>query len=460
MSKDYYQSRFIKLMVLAFDVLIIIISFYLSNWFFGFDPWEAANIFLVLFILVWIVAAQMHQSYKFDQFWPIHSIIQNTVMAIGTHVPIFFLALLIIGVPVIDWYFIFNQYFFTAFLIIHSRLLYKLVYKYIEFSGYHSRKVIVVGTGKSGRALQKFFTRNNNGGYSFLGFFDNFPQEGVKKDLVMGRISDVKSFCKAHDVEEIFFALPNANHELLNDLKNFADANTIYFRIVPDFGNVQTDQFNVFLFDSVPILTTRNEPLGDSVNLTIKRAFDIVFSLAVICLIFPWLFPVIALAIKLDSPGPVLFKQLRCGKRNKLFECYKFRTMRVNDSTEKQASKDDPRITGIGRILRKTSLDEVPQFFNVLLGNMSVVGPRPHAITQLEEYSHLIKKLKIRHFITPGITGWAQVNGYRGETRTPELMAKRVEYDVKYMDNWSLFLDLKIIAKTFWQMLAGDKHAY
>ena len=460
MRKDYYQVRFTKILVLAFDILLIIAAFFISERLFGFEHPHATNLYLMLFILIWIISAQTHKSYHFNQFWSIQNIFQNILAAMISHLPLFLLVLILIPLPILNWLFIFNFYFFSAVLIIHSRLFYKLIYKYIEFSAYNSRKVIVIGTGKSGRALHKFFTKQASNGYSFMGFFDNFPEDRIDKKLVMGRISDVKNFCKAHDIDEIYFALPNANHELMSDLKNFADSNTIYFRITPDFGEVQGESFNVFLYDSVPIITTRNEPLGDDFNLTLKRTFDIIFSMAVVVLIFPWLFTIIALLIKLDSPGPIIFKQLRCGKKNRLFECYKFRTMRVNNETERQASKDDPRITRVGAILRKTSLDEIPQFFNVLLGNMSVVGPRPHAITQLEEYAHLIKKLKIRHFITPGITGYAQINGYRGETRTPEHMAERVRHDVIYMENWSLYLDLKIIALTVWTMIKGDKNAY
>jgi putative colanic acid biosynthesis UDP-glucose lipid carrier transferase len=151
---------------------------------------------------------------------------------------------------------------------------------------------------------------------------------------------------------------------------------------------------------------------------------------------------------------------MRPGKQNKLFDCYKFRTMRVNDNTEHQATKNDARITRVGAFLRKTSLDEIPQFFNVLLGNMSVVGPRPNMISQLQEYSSKIQNYRMRHFITPGITGYAQVHGFRGETKEIELMEKRVQYDVQYMENWSLWLDLKIISLTVWNAVNGEKNAY
>jgi putative colanic acid biosynthesis UDP-glucose lipid carrier transferase len=214
------------------------------------------------------------------------------------------------------------------------------------------------------------------------------------------------------------------------------------------------------MLDSIPVLTTRKEPLGVALNVWLKRAFDIAFSLLVILTLFPIIFPVIALAIKIDSEGPVFFKQPRQGKKNKLFDCFKFRTMYIHGVSEKQATKDDPRITRVGRFLRKTNLDEFPQFINVLMGNMSVVGPRPHISSQLDQYGAAIKKYKVRHFVTPGITGYAQVNGYRGETKEVSLMEKRVEYDVIYMENWSLSLDIKIIFLTVWNMIKGEKAAY
>ncbi len=230
--------------------------------------------------------------------------------------------------------------------------------------------------------------------------------------------------------------------------------------MAPDFSDLHHDNGNVFLLNSIPVLTSRKEPLGISINAYLKRFFDIFFSFTVILILFPIILPIISIAIRFDSPGPIFFKQLRPGKKNKLFDCYKFRTMRVNKSSEVQATKNDSRITKVGQFLRKTNMDELPQFFNVLLGNMSVVGPRPNMISQLDEYSKTIGNYRVRHFVTPGITGYAQVNGFRGETKGEGLMAKRVEYDVRYIENWSLTLDLKIIFLTVWNMIRGEKNAY
>ena len=192
-----------------------------------------------------------------------------------------------------------------------------------------------------------------------------------------------------------------------------------------------------------------------------KRSFDILFSLFIMLFVFSWLYPILAILIKLESAGPVFFVQIRTGRNNRNFKCYKFRSMYVNgDADKRQATLNDHRITQIGCFMRKTSLDELPQFFNVLIGNMSIVGPRPHMVVLTEEYSQLTEKYKARHTLRPGITGWAQILGLRGEVKSPEAMLKRVDADVWYLKNWSFLLDLKIIFLTFWITLKGDKNAY
>jgi undecaprenyl-phosphate galactose phosphotransferase/putative colanic acid biosynthesis UDP-glucose lipid carrier transferase len=205
----------------------------------------------------------------------------------------------------------------------------------------------------------------------------------------------------------------------------------------------------------------RKEPLEAPINRLTKKAFDVVFSFFVIVGIFSWLFPVLMILVKLSSPGPIFFRQKRSGEDNRDFTCLKFRTMRVNQlADELQATAKDPRITKLGAFMRKTNLDELPQFFNVLWGNMSVVGPRPHMLKHTQEYSALIDNYLVRHFAKPGITGWAQVNGYRGETKELIEMKKRVEFDIWYIENWSFLLDLKIVWLTVRNMVKGEEKAY
>jgi putative colanic acid biosynthesis UDP-glucose lipid carrier transferase len=216
----------------------------------------------------------------------------------------------------------------------------------------------------------------------------------------------------------------------------------------------------------LPIITLRSLPLDVTDNKVIKRLFDMIFSTVVIVLLLSWVIPIISLIIKLTSKGPVFFKQERWGLNNKPIVCYKFRSMIVSSKdvdesgVYQQARKDDPRVTKIGAFLRKTNLDELPQFFNVFLGSMSVVGPRPHPVPLNIESKDSVENYMMRHWVKPGITGWAQVNGYRGETRKPYLMQKRVEFDVWYMENWTFWLDLQIILQTLVNMVKTEKNAY
>ena len=215
------------------------------------------------------------------------------------------------------------------------------------------------------------------------------------------------------------------------------------------------------VMESVPLLTIRTEPLQSPYNRFIKRCFDILFSASVLILVFPLLYIIAGILIKISSKGPILFKQKRTGLYGKVFECYKFRTMHINEDADTvQAVRDDPRTTKIGSFLRRTNLDEFPQFINVLKSDMSVVGPRPHMLKHTEQYSILIDKYMIRHLVKPGITGWAQITGYRGETRTLEQMEGRVKRDVWYLENWSFFLDLKIVVVTIISMFRGESNAY
>jgi putative colanic acid biosynthesis UDP-glucose lipid carrier transferase len=205
----------------------------------------------------------------------------------------------------------------------------------------------------------------------------------------------------------------------------------------------------------------RTEPLNDVSNRIKKRLFDVGVSLLVIIFILSWLIPIMAILILLESRGPVFFVQERSGRDNQPFKCYKFRSMRVNkDANSKQATRNDSRMTRIGRIMRRTNIDEFPQFINVLKGEMSIVGPRPHMLKHTEDYSKVIGQYMIRQFLTPGITGWAQVNGFRGETKTIMQMQQRVEHDIWYMENWSIWLDVRIMFLTVYNTFKGNKNAF
>jgi putative colanic acid biosynthesis UDP-glucose lipid carrier transferase len=463
--KGKYYSRMIKVMIFIIDFWLIDLAFIIAKNT-GLTrtlSQEQFTSFLIIFGLIWIVSGFFNKIYRIDTTSLLRGISVSLLNTLIIHFIIISTILLGSHIYVVEPKLLISLYVLTATLVIGFRLFYKLVLKHFQFTGFDQRKVIILGATGSGKALHQYFIENESAGYRFEGFFDDGHHTSSEvKNKIIGTLNPeaIKNFCIKQQIGEIYFALSGAHKELLLDISKFADNNFIYFRIAPDFSDSIQDTGNIFLINSVPVLTTRKEPLGISFNANLKRAFDIIFSLSVILILFPILIPVMAIIIRIDSPGPIFFKQLRPGKKNKLFDCYKFRTMKVNNTGELQATKNDPRITRVGRFMRKTNIDELPQFFNVLLGNMSVVGPRPNMISQLEEYSKTIGNYKVRHFVTPGITGYAQVNGFRGETKEIELMEKRVQYDVQYIENWSLALDLKIIFLTVWNMIKGERNAY
>lgn len=325
-----------------------------------------------------------------------------------------------------------------------------------------ARKVVIVGTGNSAKTLFNFFNSPFNAGYEFKGFFVENHEKNAPNPYIQGSLSDLKIYCLHEKIDEIYFTLSLTHEDLLEDLSDFADKNFIYFRLAPNVRELPTEiePLASYFIDEIPVITLRKEPLSSRLNQTWKRGFDIVFSGLALLFLGIFVFPFIALAIRLESKGPIFFKQKRPGLKNQLFSCYKFRSMTVNNSGEQQATKNDNRITKVGAFLRKTSLDELPQFFNVLRGDMAVVGPRPNMVSQLETYSQLIDNYAFRHFVKPGITGWAQVNGFRGETQTTDLMEKRVQFDLEYMQRWSLGFDCKIIFLTVRNIIKGEENAY
>jgi len=321
------------------------------------------------------------------------------------------------------------------------------------------RTGIILGSGILGKKLFDEMTLNVYNGIIILGLFDDYPAPNDPQ--VLGNIEQAKNFILRNGVSNVFCTLPPSDEEKILDFIKFTESHVIRFHIVPGIGYYYSGaQPIVEHVGQMPVFVLRHIPLSYVHLAFIKRSIDVLGSLVAIVILFPILFPVLSIMIKLSSPGPVFFKQLRTGKQGKIFSCYKFRTMRQSsDADDKQATVDDKRKTRIGKFLRKMSLDESPQFYNVLIGNMSLVGPRPHMVTQTYEYTPRVDKYMVRHFIKPGITGLAQVKGYRGETKEVELMEKRIIEDIYYVENWSLKLDLKIMIKTLLMIIAGDEKA-
>lgn len=353
----------------------------------------------------------------------------------------------------------------TPFLLVAMHWLLRSVLLKWVFSDQDYAKAVIVGVSEISRKLADEINSNRLMGVSVIGFFDDRTQERSseteKESPIerLGKIAAAADYIKANNVQHIYVALPmSAQPRILALLDDLRDTTaSIYF--VPDIFLFDLIQANISSIRGIPIVAVCQSPFV-GVNATIKRASDVFLSLLILLLILP-LMLMIAIGIKLSSPGPVLFKQRRYGLDGQEILVYKFRSMTVMEDSGQvtQATRNDPRITPFGRFLRKTSLDELPQFINVLQGHMSIVGPRPHAISHNELYRSLIKGYMVRHKVKPGITGWAQVKGFRGETDTVEKMQARIDCDLDYLRNWSLFLDLLIIFRTI-SVVIRDKNAY
>lgn len=335
-------------------------------------------------------------------------------------------------------------------------------------SYYRSRKanihhVVFLGSFDNMVMLYNEMMRSPMVDYVVKGYFDYAPNkrfpEGCK---YLGTPNQVIAYLKEHrEAGELFCCLPSSNKDDIVAIVNLCLQQCVHFYSIPNVSNYLHHRLFLNMFGRVPYFSLYREPLTQASNRFIKRVFDICFSLLFLCTLFPIIFIVVAVITKITMPGPVFFRQRRGGINGKDFYMYKFRSMKVNrESDSKQATKHDPRITKWGSIMRKTNIDEFPQFINVLLGQMSVVGPRPHMAKHNEDYSHLIGNYMVRHYVKPGITGWSQVSGFRGETPELEQMEGRVNSDIWYIEHWSMELDIYIIYKTVANFIRGDKQAY
>lgn len=418
---------------------------------------------LVVCNLVWLFAALYFRLYATYEYERLEQIYRCTWRTLVLH------AFLFCGYLYLQNHLIFLDtalfvfYALLAFAFILSRFVGTAIQFLLINKFKASKKVAVMGSNETGERLADYLVRQRN--IDFYGFIRDHNKDGLFSDddfhldeLVLTEME----LAAADGVEDLYVAVPPDRMDKMHTLIHEADQYCLRLKFVPDIAGALSAPYQIsYMGGEFPIITLREEPMELMSNRFKKRAFDLVFSSLVIVFVLTWLFPLIALLIKLESKGPVLFKQLRSGRNDEPFWCFKFRSMRLNtDSDRKQAVKGDNRITAIGAFLRKTSLDEMPQFFNVFFGSMSVVGPRPHMLSHTEAYKEVISQFMVRHFMKPGITGWAQVNGCRGETKEDEAMDRRVKHDVWYLENWTGMLDVKIIFMTVINMYKGDGNAY
>ncbi|MEO6327582.1 MAG: undecaprenyl-phosphate glucose phosphotransferase [Ginsengibacter sp.] len=359
-----------------------------------------------------------------------------------------------------------TRLFLIIIILTYSIGLFLMRFLYIQIKIFFKgkgllKRILIIGYNDTSKKLASYFEQEGIN-TEILGFTENEQNVNELSNYpIISNIDLSVEVAKQHEVDEIFSTVTPEQYPKLYQLIQQADQECIRFRIVPDFSMFIRGPFHVSYFNDMPVLLLRSESLDDFNNWLKKRIFDVAVSLLVIVFILVWLVPLLSILIIIESKGPVFFTQLRTGKNKKSFPCYKFRSMYVNnDSDVKQATKNDDRVTKIGAFMRRTSLDEFPQFINVFIGNMSIVGPRPHMVKHTDDYSKIVNQYMVRHFSKPGITGWAQINGYRGEVNDLHQIRNRVEYDIWYMENWTLLLDIKIVFYTVFNILRGEKKAY
>lgn len=446
-------SKYIRPISISIDLIgVSVLSLYFFKEF-HFNN----NYYLVYQSIAWVSAAFFVKFYEVFRFTTAVDIISKIVKQC-----ILFLLLVIAYFPfsketifngtVIGIYII-----SVVMLVTFSKfLLYYYLKEYRIATGSNFRNTVILGCSPEAIRLKEFFESRMEYGYHFLGYFSD-----KKSDLkIRGNLSDLKPFVIENKVDEIYCSLNEISNKKLKDLIDFADENNKTIKFIPDTKEIFSKNLKIDYYDFFPVLSLQKTILHEPAVKIFKRLFDIVFSIIVLIGLFSWLAPLLSILIKLESRGPVFFKQGRPGIDQNEFFCYKFRSMKINKTTEIEASKNDPRVTQIGKFMRKTSMDELPQFLNVLLGDMSVVGPRPHLWAQNKVYGNKVKKYMIRHCVKPGITGLAQVRGFRGEIETDADMINRIKLDVFYIENWSFIMDLKIILQTVANIFKGEEKAY
>ena len=452
-SQTGRYSKYIRPISISIDLIVILIL----GFFFFKDLNFNIERFLVYQSFGWITVAFFIRFYEIYRFTTpleiISKIVKQGVIFLLITIAFFPFSKQVVFSRIMVAMFIFSV---MLLITISKFLLFYYLKEYRIITGSNYRNAVIIGYTPEAIALKNLFETRSDYGYRFLGYFS----DKKSNQNITGKLVDLKPFVIENSVDEIYCSLNEISNENLKDLIDFADENYKKIKFIPDTKEIFSKNLKIDYYEFFPVLSLKKTMLHEPATMIFKRVFDIVFSISIITVLLSWLIPLLAILIKLESRGPVFFKQGRPGIDENEFLCYKFRSMKINKTTEKEASKNDPRVTKIGRFMRKTSLDEMPQFLNVLLGDMSVVGPRPHLWAQNKVYGNKVKKYMVRHCVKPGITGLAQVNGFRGEIQTEDDMINRIKFDVFYIENWSLILDLKIIFQTVINIFKGEEKAY
>ncbi len=449
----FTQNKYFDLitpMSYLIDLLVI-------NLFLYFLPinFQTPLLFHAYISLGWVVVSIRNKFYKVHRYAKVAFVLRLLFVQFVFFFLILYAFIGFFKQPIISRLALGQYFVFVSLTIFTIKMLnYILLMRYRERVKGNTRNVVVVGKNSKTDQLVNVFQERTEYGYRFVKQFSSVS--GKKFNL-----HKCFDFIINENIDEVYCSISELKNEEVTQFINFADNNLKTLKFIPDNKNIFAKKLKFEYYDYIPILSLRDIPLHDPINAFIKRSFDIIFSLVVILGLLSWLTPLLAIIITLESKGPVFFRQTRNGIDNREFYCYKFRSMAPNKNADKlSASKNDMRVTKVGRFIRSTSIDELPQFYNVLFGTMSVVGPRPHMVKHTNEYSDRVDKYMVRHFVKPGITGLAQVRGYRGEIENNTDIQNRIKFDIFYIENWSLFLDLKIIVQTIVNAFRGEDKAY
>ena len=453
-------SKYLRFLLFFGDIMVLnglFVSLYFTGHFIihsGERPWY---VFLLVLNISWLVIIFYTNPYKVTRVFSFVKIIGEVVYTVFQHFLVTCTLIYLLDFQLVHKWGPSLVYLAFLFFVLLWRLTFLFFLQIYRARGHNLRDVVVIGYGAISRQMETYFKMHPEHGYRFIGFFDDTH----KNPKVLGTVESIELYLNDHPVDEIYCCLPYIKYGTIKKIIDLGESRFIRVKLIADYRAFSFKGLELERYNHIPVLNVTSMPLDDRRNQVIKRMFDVAFSLLAVILVFSWLFPLIGIIIKLNSKGPVFFRQRRTGQNNKEFICLKFRTMILNEAAdEKQASQNDARITRVGKFLRRASLDELPQFLNVLSGEMSVVGPRPHMLRHTEEYSRLIGRFMARHFVKPGVTGLAQSLGYRGETKAIVDMKNRVRLDRFYIENWSFLLDVKIIVVTIFALLRGSEKAH
>lgn len=458
------NQRSIYFFKLLSDLLLLNCAFLISALY--SQSWEILLIKYYMFFLLiglnllWIITANYLNFYDdfFSRNIPIQlsNILKISLLQLIITITFIFLA----KENLFTRYFIVYYFILIVLLISFRVIIFRKILKLLRRKGKNVRNLVIIGEGELSESFKEMILSNPDFGYNFQGFVSaNQTQKENAKEEILEKLEYTFTSLR---VDEAVIALHEELRYMLEEIIKACDKYAVKVHIIPDYYNLVSKRFQLSTFGDFPIITARREPLNEVQWRLVKRTFDIFFSIIVMLLIISWMYPLILLISVFFDRGPVFFLQDRLGTRNQKFKCIKFRTMKfetVQVDEFKPVIENDPRITRMGKFLRKFNIDEIPQFINVLFGDMSVVGPRPHAISYNNLYSKIVDEIRLRQNVKPGITGWAQIHGLRGDVTDEEENKKRtklrIDYDLWYIENWSFSLDVQIIFLTMWQMVVG-----